>query len=366
MAQGPNIYGELIRAQLENLSSDPTFGVAGRALWQTVDARAKIDTGTEVKSLAWFTDIANTSYDLTNLSLTATVAANALTVAVKTQTGANPSATSPVTAGFRSATVTSGVYSLVTITSALSVVVPSTATLGHSNGNLRRIYVYLINNAGTAELAVSSGIYRDNSIVSTTGTPANSNYVMYSTTGRSNVACRLIGYIESTQATAGTWVTAPSKIQLVPFTPIKTVARYIKNAQQNILNNTTTDVTWTTKQTDNCDIQTSNTFVSNRTGFARVHAYMSFGGSTVDIPNIDCTLVKNGSALETLGVIVAYPGVAYGPVGQFIFVDENCAVGDVYKIQVLQNSGVTIPLTDEGTNPGRSTRVFIEIDSSEV
>jgi hypothetical protein len=36
---------------------------------------------------------------------------------------------------------------------------------------------------------------------------------VYSTTARTSLAYRVIGYIESTQATAGTWATAPSTIQ---------------------------------------------------------------------------------------------------------------------------------------------------------
>jgi hypothetical protein len=36
---------------------------------------------------------------------------------------------------------------------------------------------------------------------------------VYSTTGRSNVPFRVVGFIQSTQATAGTWNTAPSTIQ---------------------------------------------------------------------------------------------------------------------------------------------------------
>ena len=36
---------------------------------------------------------------------------------------------------------------------------------------------------------------------------------IYSTTARTSVAYRIVGYVESTQATAGTWATAPSTIQ---------------------------------------------------------------------------------------------------------------------------------------------------------
>jgi len=42
---------------------------------------------------------------------------------------------------------------------------------------------------------------------------ADSSTVIYSTTARTNVAYRVLGIIRSTQATAGTWATAPSLIQ---------------------------------------------------------------------------------------------------------------------------------------------------------
>jgi len=37
--------------------------------------------------------------------------------------------------------------------------------------------------------------------------------VIYSTTARTSLPFRVVGYIQSTQATAGTWATAPSTIQ---------------------------------------------------------------------------------------------------------------------------------------------------------
>ena len=46
--------------------------------------------------------------------------------------------------------------------------------------------------------------------ISAAATAAN---VIYSTTARTGVAYRVVGYVESTQATAGTWATAPSTIQ---------------------------------------------------------------------------------------------------------------------------------------------------------
>lgn len=43
---GVNIYGELHRAQLEYLTSDPTAGVTARVIWNSTTGVPKIDNGT--------------------------------------------------------------------------------------------------------------------------------------------------------------------------------------------------------------------------------------------------------------------------------------------------------------------------------
>jgi hypothetical protein len=159
---------------------------------------------------------------LYNIGIAATVAAKALTVALKGANGNNPSATNPVVIGFRNATLTTGTSSVRTITGALSVVLSSGSTLGFTAVEVGRIYVWLIDNAGTVELAVSrtADIFPESNLVSTTAEGgaggADSASVMYSTTARSNVACRCIGYIEiTTGAVAGEWDNAPTSIQIM-------------------------------------------------------------------------------------------------------------------------------------------------------
>jgi hypothetical protein len=84
-----------------------------------------------------------------------------------------------------------------------------------------RIVVLALDNAGTVELAVvniaGGNDLTETGVISTTAEggsgAADSASTIYSTTARTNVAYRVVGYIESTQATAGTWVTAPSTIQ---------------------------------------------------------------------------------------------------------------------------------------------------------
>jgi hypothetical protein len=84
-----------------------------------------------------------------------------------------------------------------------------------------RIVVLALDNAGTVELAVvnisGGNDLTETGLISTTAEggagAADSASVIYSNVARTSVAYRVVGYIESTQATAGTWATAPSTIQ---------------------------------------------------------------------------------------------------------------------------------------------------------
>jgi hypothetical protein len=162
-------------------------------------------------------------FAMINGTLTASVAANALTVAIKTKAGTDPSATDPVLIVFRNATITDGTYSVVSVTAATSLVVSSGSTLGTVNATAARLAVLLVNNAGTAELAInnlSGGVNLDETgVISTTAEggagAADSATVVYSTTARTDVAYRVVSIIDITEATAGTWASGPTKLTLV-------------------------------------------------------------------------------------------------------------------------------------------------------
>jgi hypothetical protein len=138
--------------------------------------------------------------------VTASVASNALTVTLN-----------PTTLDFRSSTLGSGTVNTRTIATAISSVVPSGATLGTTNATLSKVMLLAIDNAGTVELAIcnSSLSLDESTLISTTvlDTSSDSASVIYSTTARTNVPFRIVGYVESTQTTAGTWAASPSKIQ---------------------------------------------------------------------------------------------------------------------------------------------------------
>jgi len=141
--------------------------------------------------------------------ISASVGSSALTISA-----------SALSLDFRSTSLTSGTVTTVIGTPA-NLVISSGSTLGTIAATQSRIIVIALNNAGTIELAavnISGGNdLTETTLISTTAEggagAADSANVVYSTTARTNLAYRVIGYIESTQATAGTWATAPSTIQ---------------------------------------------------------------------------------------------------------------------------------------------------------
>ena len=164
---------------------------------------------------------------LLNGSIVESHASGAVTYAVKTAGGADPSTGTPVTFVFPNA---SGGYALVGVTAALSITVPSGATLGNSvNGLAFRVWIAAFNDAGTVRLAVrtctafASGLPYISSPpesrpASSTLTPANGAQVFY-TTGAA-VTSKYWAWIahatyESGLATAGTWGVSPDFLSLV-------------------------------------------------------------------------------------------------------------------------------------------------------
>lgn len=140
-------------------------------------------------------------------SVTATVASNALTLGLN--------ATS---LDFRNSSLTNGAPNTRTV-STISLVVPSGASLGTINATQARLALLAIDNSGTVELAVinlSGGNQLDETnLISTTAISAGAtaNNVFYSTAGRTNVPYRVVGFVDITETTAGTWASAPTEIQ---------------------------------------------------------------------------------------------------------------------------------------------------------
>jgi hypothetical protein len=142
-------------------------------------------------------------------SISVAVASNALTGTF------NATAIIP----FRNATLTSGAPVSATIAANLTLVVPSTATLGTIAATQARLIWLLLYNGGTPVLGVvnlAGGVNLDETtLISSTAisTGATSNNVVYSTAAITSSPFRVIGFCDITESTAGTWATAPTVVQ---------------------------------------------------------------------------------------------------------------------------------------------------------
>lgn len=202
---------------------------------------------TEAQAKTWFTamraalaemgDPLGVPGKLQNLSLSLTVAASALTIALKDRDGSDPTAASPVSAGLRNVTAATGDFTVQNVTGASSLVVSSGSTLGTVANVPFRLWIVLFNDGGTLRLGVinclttvaGAGAGRDVTaiyplsgwgIASSTAEggagAADSAQVFYTGTAVTSKAFVVLGYAEwpSGLATAGTWSAGPSRIQL--------------------------------------------------------------------------------------------------------------------------------------------------------
>lgn len=177
---------------------------------------------------------------------------NAQTIALKGFDGNDPSSTNPVVVTFRNAFATLGAPAALVITAPLSLTISSGSTLGMTSALAARLWVCIFNDAGTPRLGIvntqlTDGVFglRPNEVYSSTAEggagAADSSGVIYTGPAVTSKAMAVLGYIESTQATAGTWVTAAAKVHTQrPGDPLPGDVLQIRRNQTGATSNGTT------------------------------------------------------------------------------------------------------------------------------
>lgn len=201
---------------------------AGRLAIGTALQQLRVNAG--ATALEWATGSGGTTTVprlLENAGLSVAMAANAVTIALKGADGNDPSSSNAVGVSFRSATLTSGASSKVSVTAATSTVISSGSTGGTVSATASRIWIGAILTGGAVEIAwfnARSGVnvapINEGGVISTTAEGgaggADTAQTWYSTTARASVPVTILGYFDSTQATAGTWAAAADVVVVNP------------------------------------------------------------------------------------------------------------------------------------------------------
>jgi hypothetical protein len=232
-------------------------------------------------------------------TLTATVASNALTISAPN-----------LSMDYRAGNLASGTISTITVAPS-NLVVPSGATLGMVLNSSARLIVGVMNNGGTAELFIvnSAGTLdidlSESGLISTTilNTSSDSANVAYSTTARTNLPYRLVGFIVITLATAGTWETAPTTIQGYGGQVVET-SKYTDTR--------VTATKWNLRTTNSTQIW--NGIAWNGTVFAAV-AESGTGNRVMTSPD-GITWTSRTSASDSNWTAIAWNGTVFAAVGE--------------------------------------------------
>jgi hypothetical protein len=214
-------------------------------------------------------------------------------------------------------------------------------------------------------LAVSTtAIFDENTLQTTTAisSSASSRTTLYSTTARSSVPVRLLGWFVSTQTTAGTWSSSPSTVSIRPIarpdTPL--VAIYQANSNTSVAN-TGTSVDFLSKQTDTHNavnnVSGSWKFTAPIAGYYKVSTAVTFGSpenwSGSSHPGIQ--LYKNGSAVVQLAqytVISALTNVRLCTLtGSYTI---SLAAGDYIDVRASHGESTSRTVTYNAINNGET------------
>lgn len=164
-----------------------------------------------------------------NYSLSASCASNALTIEMKGFSGGDLSSQNKAQFSFRSSVESNGTHDILDVSENKSLTISSGSTLGLLASQYTRIWILGINDAGVFRLGAITCSYIDSSgsrilsimddtLMSVTAEGgsggADNLHVLYADSASASSPIRVLGYLETSQSTPGTWVTNPIKVQL--------------------------------------------------------------------------------------------------------------------------------------------------------
>jgi hypothetical protein len=291
-----------------------------------------------------------------NGTIVPSVSGGALTLAIKTLAGNNPSSTDPVWFAFRSgASTAGGGYAVIEFTAPLSITVPSGSSVGFSNATPGRLWLVAVNNGGVVSLAVINALAIGNSgaspgvyslagwvLVNVTaiGGAASNAQIFYGNNSLAGVPFAVLGHVTweygNTLPTAGAWSAGPSTVELYRpgvLLPGQAVQRIGTSAAP------ATGITATSFVTTGLAQSISLTSSAN---CVRAHAY---GWAVVNNVNATFSLQRGTTQIgESVGAGIATAvntqlGVIIGPILDYPIGNNTWSAGLTYTLFGKSSNG---------------------------
>lgn len=301
-----------------------------------------------------------------NLSLSASVAANILTVNILDSSGATCSATSSARIQYRSATATSGVVTSNYTTSALSVSTFAVgASLGTPSNAAFRFWVAGFDNGGTTVPALincasanSTDItifpLNETGVASTVAMTAGATLagVFYTPNGTTltNKAYRILGYVEYNStglATGGTYATAPNFVQVFGH-GVRLPGAVIQVAAFN--NATSFSTTSSSYQTSNLAKAISPSSAANFVRFQ--YSGILYNRSVSSAVSAFSAMHRGSTLVGMIAEIWGQTNQAETVVGGMYYDNPNTTSSTTYAVKIKNNDATTnmsLPATGSET-----------------
>lgn len=207
---------------------DATKPTTGNAL--TADVRANFAAAAAEISTLQSVGATFPQNMASNLSLACSIAGNALTIAIKTAAGGDPSTASPVRIAFRNSSFIVGDYTIVALTAANSFTISSGSLVGQF-GFAFRFWIVAFNDGGTVRLGVinclsaaasTAAIFHlagwgvDSSVAEGGAGGADGYWTFYTGTAVTSKPYTILGYLtyEAPLGTPGLYNVLPDRLQL--------------------------------------------------------------------------------------------------------------------------------------------------------
>jgi hypothetical protein len=292
-------------------------------------------------------------FALRNYGLSTSVAAGALTVALKTNAGSDASSSDKINFTYSSNGTTSATYTAVEITGAVSLAITASATLGFTTTAANRVFVYGYYNTATSsvKLAVSAREDLDNGNKFTTtamGASADNGLALYATAALS-VAPRLLGWIQAALNSSKQWQTA-TKVNVTNHSPGAQYGRVKISDSSGSFSTTSSspvDVTNLSVSYTSVGRPVQLKLISAGSASSQVRAVRSGEGISADVYFLRDSTTISLNSFDIMVEVSPNPSqTALGvPLGSFQALDFPVAGTYTYKVQAAVGTG-TLSLTN--------------------